>query len=214
MSRIKKGTDPQIKILQVLSKSKEFEQYRLPKETGFSYRTIFYEIQKLEDSKEIKFVKSETSAKRGKKKRVYAITKEGLFRVLLHGITQDELKTIAKCHYDKLRIFKKFSIFESVGLSEKLHENLTNLLHNLRSLIVIDPRLFSKKGEECDDIDQAILEQTLFFAINQRSVQLKNALKADEELKTYVTTYLCEEQENAQKQLDDLREISNFWSKE
>jgi DNA-binding PadR family transcriptional regulator len=76
--RTKTTIKPEMKILSVLAEHREFEQYKLPKETGFSYRTILRFLKPMEIAGWIRLVRTEASEKGGKEKKIYALTLIGL----------------------------------------------------------------------------------------------------------------------------------------
>ena len=76
--RTKTTIRPELKILRVLAEHKEFEQYKLPKETDFSYRTILRYLKPMEKTKWIRLVRTEASEKGGKEKKIYTLTLKGL----------------------------------------------------------------------------------------------------------------------------------------
>jgi hypothetical protein len=76
--RIKTTIKPEVKILSVLVKHGEFGQYRMPKETGLSYRTILRFLKPMEKAGWIRLVRTEASEKGGKERKIYALTIRGL----------------------------------------------------------------------------------------------------------------------------------------
>jgi hypothetical protein len=111
---------PELKILSVLSEHKEFEQYRLPKETGLSYRTILRLLKPMEQHDWIRLVRTEASAKRGKEKKIYALTLRGLTIALM--ISKDMNRIIEKHGAALPLVLGKWDYFKSVGLENEMRE--------------------------------------------------------------------------------------------
>ena len=55
----------------------ELKQYKMPKETGLSYRTVLRTLKPLESQGFIKLVRAEPSKKGGKESKIYSLTLKG-----------------------------------------------------------------------------------------------------------------------------------------
>jgi predicted transcriptional regulator len=120
--RTKTTIKPELKILAALAEHKEFEQYRLPKETGISYRTVLRFLRPMEQWGWVRLVRTEASTKGGKEKKVYALAPRGLAIALM--ISKD-MDNIIKKQSDILPlVLGKWDYFksESVGLEKELRE--------------------------------------------------------------------------------------------
>jgi len=73
---------PELKIIKALIKNPELGQYKMPKETRLSYRTILRTLKPLENQGIIKQVRSEPSKKGGKEKKIYSLTFKGTLTYL------------------------------------------------------------------------------------------------------------------------------------
>ncbi len=130
MARTKQTIPPEIAILNVLSKNQEVEQYKLPKETGLSYRTILRMLTPLEESWYISLVRTEPSKKGGKEKKIFSIDLEGLIYLLSWKrsyayLNSEYLDIVAATHPNLLPlIFGKWQFFSVKGIKEKIVENL------------------------------------------------------------------------------------------
>lgn len=60
----------------------ELKQYKMPKETGLSYRTVLRTLKPLESQGFIKLVRAEPSKKGGKESKIYALTLKGALTYL------------------------------------------------------------------------------------------------------------------------------------
>ena len=108
------------KIIRVLANSKEFEQYRLGKETGLSYRTILRTLKPLERLGFIKLVRTEPSEKGGKEKKIYVLTFKGLWIYLCDTkLTAKQLEEIINRFPDMLLFFRKWHLFVEAGIQDK-----------------------------------------------------------------------------------------------
>jgi len=110
----------ELKILTALAEHKEFEQYRLPKETGFSYRTVLRLLKLMEQDRWIRLVRAEASAKGGKDKKIYSLTLRGLTIALM--ISKDMDKIIEKQSDMLPLVLGKWAYFKSVGLEKEMKE--------------------------------------------------------------------------------------------
>jgi DNA-binding PadR family transcriptional regulator len=121
--RTKTTVTPDLKILAVLAASKEMEQYKLPKETKLSYRTVLRTLKPLEDKNkwQIELVRTEPSKKGGKEKKIYAITLAGLLRVLRNAPVDDieYYRKVISTHPRLLLTFEKWPVFKNAGLEEQ-----------------------------------------------------------------------------------------------
>jgi DNA-binding PadR family transcriptional regulator len=79
-------TEPQQKIINALIKNPELGQYKMPKETKLSYRTILRTLKPLETEGIIKQIRTEPSKKGGKEKKIYSLTLKGTL-IYLKSIT-------------------------------------------------------------------------------------------------------------------------------
>ncbi len=82
MSRTKTAVKTETKIMRAFLTTAELEQYKMPGETGLSYRTILRTLKPLESQGFIKLVRVEPSEKGGKEKKIYALTLKGVFTFL------------------------------------------------------------------------------------------------------------------------------------
>ncbi|MCX8189493.1 MAG: hypothetical protein N3F64_07250 [Nitrososphaeria archaeon] len=71
-----------IRILEAIAKNREIYQYDLPKIIGKSYRQILRHLEQLEDINFIHVIRFEPSTKKGKDKKVYELTLNGLLAYL------------------------------------------------------------------------------------------------------------------------------------
>jgi DNA-binding PadR family transcriptional regulator len=124
--RTKTTVKPEMEILFVLAEHSEFEQYKLPKETGISYRTILRSLKLMEKADWIRLVRTEASEKGGKERNIFSITLAGLILVLherepLWG----QIDKIAKQHTEKLSlIFGKWGFFQENGIRDTIIQRL------------------------------------------------------------------------------------------
>lgn len=82
MSRTKTLIKPEIKVERAFVKNANLKQYKMPNETGLSYRTVLRTLKPLESRGFIKLVKIEPSSKGGKENKIYALTLKGVFSCL------------------------------------------------------------------------------------------------------------------------------------
>ena len=73
---------PELKIIKALIKNPELGQYKMPKETKLSYRTILRTLKPLENEGIIKQTRTEPSKKGGKEKKIYCLTFKGTLTYL------------------------------------------------------------------------------------------------------------------------------------
>jgi DNA-binding PadR family transcriptional regulator len=73
---------PDLKIVKALIKNPELGQYKMPKETKLSYRTILRTLKPLENEGLIKQIRTEPSTKGGKEKKIYSLTFKGTLTYL------------------------------------------------------------------------------------------------------------------------------------
>jgi len=118
--RTKTTIRPELKILTALAEHEEFEQYRLPKETGLSYRTILRLLKPMEQNEWIRLVRTEASAKGGKDKKIYALTPRGIAIALM--VSKDMDKVIEKQGSALPLILGKWGYFKSLGLEKEIRE--------------------------------------------------------------------------------------------
>lgn len=71
-----------IRIIENIAKNGEIYQYDLPKLIGKSYRQILRHLEQLEDIDFIRVIRFEPSTKKGKDKKVYGLTLNGLLAYL------------------------------------------------------------------------------------------------------------------------------------
>ena len=127
MARTKTTQKPEDKIIAALVFNKEIEQYRLPKETKISYRTILRTLKPLEDFGFIRLVRTEPSQKGGKEKKIYAATIKGIWAYLgtENGNLEKpegkkKLEHIINLFPDLLLFFKKWPLFVKAGIHEEM----------------------------------------------------------------------------------------------
>jgi len=113
--------NPPIKILKALAFNTELEQYKMPKETGLSYRTILRNLKPLEDMGDIKLLREEASEKGGKDKKIYSLTYKGLHWCIAMWAFNHAEKIIT-AHSDKLLTFKKWQLFKEAGVSDHIKD--------------------------------------------------------------------------------------------
>ena len=73
---------PELKIINALIKNKELEQYKMPKETKLSYRTILRTLKPMENENLVNKPRTERSKKGGKEKKIYTIKFKGTLTYL------------------------------------------------------------------------------------------------------------------------------------
>ena len=86
MVQTRTTTEPQLQIIKALIKNPELGQYKMPKETKLSYRTILRTLKPLENEGIIKQIRTEPSKKGGKEKKIYSLTFKGTL-IYLKSIT-------------------------------------------------------------------------------------------------------------------------------
>ena len=82
MEQTRETTKPELKIINALIKNPELGQYKMPKETNLSYRTILRTLKPLENEGIIKQIRTEPSTKGGKEKKIYSLTFKGTLAYL------------------------------------------------------------------------------------------------------------------------------------
>jgi len=73
---------PELKIINALIKNKELEQYKMPKETKLSYRTILRTLKPMENEGFVNEPRTERSKKGGKEKKIYTLKFKGTLTYL------------------------------------------------------------------------------------------------------------------------------------
>jgi DNA-binding PadR family transcriptional regulator len=73
---------PELKIINALIKNKELEQYKMPKETKLSYRTILRTLKPMENEGYVNEPRTERSKKGGKEKKIYTLKFKGALTYL------------------------------------------------------------------------------------------------------------------------------------
>jgi DNA-binding PadR family transcriptional regulator len=96
--RTKTTVKPEMAILFVLAEHSEFEQYKLPKETSISYRTILRFLKPMEKADWIHLVRTEASEKGGKERKIYELTLNGLILMLKKSAEQYSFISFDKDH--------------------------------------------------------------------------------------------------------------------
>ena len=221
MSRTKTTISPELRILAVLAASKEMEQYKLPKETGLSYRTVLRTLKTLESEPvtQIRLLRTEPSEKGGKERKIYTITLPGLLRILkesvMRNIILEEPKyipQIAKSHPELLLTFEKWPLFKKVGLEAQILTYLVQgvmdfYIESLTYLVSGVPDLKGKCGRIY--IDQLILLRPFIYErIRGRPLNTKflQICKKDKQLREFIDQQLTLQQEQCERLYHDKTE--------
>ncbi len=107
-----------IKLLTTIAEKKEFAQYDMQRAIGKNYRTVLRYVPKLESCRLIQLSRTENSRKRGKDRKIYAITLLGIIELLKTkvGQTKDFVQLtdrMAQLHPKALPlIFGKWQFFD------------------------------------------------------------------------------------------------------
>ena len=75
-------SSPKLKSREPLLKMKNLKQYKMPNETGLSYRTVLRTLKPLESQGFIKLVRLSLQVKGGKENKIYALTLKGVITCL------------------------------------------------------------------------------------------------------------------------------------
>ena len=124
----KKDLNPEIRILEVLSQHKEFEQYKMTRETGLSYPTLLKHLKRLENTNLIKLVRTEPSEKGGKDKKIYSLTLTGLCKTLADSTSTDSIwenfENVIANNGSLIPVLAKFEVFKKHNLHEDFKQRL------------------------------------------------------------------------------------------
>lgn len=131
-----------IGILEILAKNREMYQYNLPKMIGKSYRQILRHLEQLERINFIRITRFEPAAKKGKDKKVYALTLNGLLAYLQYQAIKNPenfssiVGEIGPCYPNYLPlVFGKWKLWHENGLIEAIIKSMQkNLIEEVRPL--------------------------------------------------------------------------------
>ena len=203
----KTSVKPEIKILQSLSVNKEIEQYKMPKETGLSYRTILRTLRPMEKQGIIKLFRTLPSEKGGKEKKIYTITFLGLINVLATcPLKPKELEKIIAKHPDKLLTFKKWDLFTQANLKDFMLRNLkqglrSNFLEASILSLFTTKSAFKSEKDWRNAIDDAILVDPIENnAYQHYGKNYLEVCRQDKELSGFITKQLAIRKEQRQKE--------------
>ena len=227
LARTKTTILPADKILSVLAKNREFEQYKLPKATGLSYRTILRKLGPMEKNGVIKLVRKEPSEKGGKEKKIYAITFRGLWYYLIELVAEKpygkkQIEKIASTFPEMLLTFKKWNLFVEAKIKDQMIDVLIAGLRDRYAHFYDMLRLFSTHEiprEEMIELAEALERDTirnldkLVIVGSLQIPQLRDVLKQiylkDKELMNFVLESL----EKAKAEYMQTQELDAFLKK-
>ena len=205
--RTKTTITPRLEILFTLATHREMEQYKMPKETDLSYRTILRKLKILEHKnvQQIKLLRTEPSEKGGKEKKIYAITLIGMLHVLKEhpGVAKDfdAVEKMIRGHPDMLLTFEKWPFFEKHGQEKAVLTYLGLALLDFFAETAISMlsgrRLeFRNMNEMRDYIDS----HTLLGSSDDRlRLEFLRTCKEDENLRNFIDKQLALRIENFKK---------------
>ncbi len=222
MPRTKNEIPADYKIIDVLAKNKEYEQYLLPKATGLSYRTILRILEHL-DTKYLGFVtfRTEPSKKGGKEKKIYSITLKGIWAYLARYDTiiklnspegKKELKRIIELFPDFLLFFKKAALFAKHGVLDIfINQFILALHHSWRTYYNMEKTFHKIKEpvkflDTMNSLDNFVFKnidvETLLVPLLKNRELLAPIYLSDPEL----SKVICEHISEAEKELLQLQE--------
>jgi len=226
-----------IDILTFLAQVPEYPQYDLPKgleKIGItkSYRTIFRHINKLEEMGLVRLVRTEPSAKGGKERKIYSITRGGLLHVLpIFLILKEDfarlLDSVAKNHGNLFpNLLGKWQFWEREGRKDVI---LSRMERGLRRLMDALPFFkihemmpyFEENVEQINVVTEALYEQLftniVLFSEEWETVgqflEFLNILKKDEDLRQLTSSWFSDEVSRCMKQLAKMNGLENAWAR-
>lgn len=107
MPSYKRGMETLYRILRELALNQKVEQYKLPKTTGVSYRTVLRQLKLLKSLGFARVAEQKRSQKRGKEKNIWGITFLGIMAYMRNASIK-EIDQIAKVHKDKWIVFQEW----------------------------------------------------------------------------------------------------------
>jgi DNA-binding PadR family transcriptional regulator len=216
LGRTKTTTTPKAKIILALAVTKEIEQYKLPKITKLSYRTILRTLKPLEEQNLIKLVRTEPSKKGGKEKKIYTLALDGLIFSFLQPETwgpEGKILKIISSHPEMLLTFKKWELFKNNQLEEfVLNDCLTPAISGLSYVL----KYWSSNKHpffpvNSNMIKQSIDDAVLYGALSLNSPyvpKLMELYKNDPEISELITKNIAQQK----KQYQDYNNTMKMWT--
>lgn len=209
MSR--KGIETEAKILKLLALNKGTSQYDIPDKIGVHYTTVLRQLKKLENEKKVTF-KEIGSMKKGKDKKIYSLTLEGLLEVFYNWNNKtiagnDVLKIIEDYKNIGWLCFKKFHLFKEAGLQNEMVQYIVDgFFYMFRRWMRLQE--YIKAGfEKLDpkiDIDRGILFDYLFI---KQNMEIAKVCKSDLEINDFINA----EFERRRKEFEAFKKVEQFW---
>ena len=225
-----------IDILTLLAQVPEYPQYDLPKgleKVGIrkSYRTIFRHMNTLEKMGLVRLVRTEPSAKGGKERKIYSITRGGLLHVLAIFLRQKKdfdrlIDSMAENHGNLFpNLLGKWQFWEKEGgkdvILSRMKKGLIRLMDTL-PFFKIHEMIPTLKGniEQISIITEGVYEQ-LFTRIVLFSdwetvgpfLEFLNILKKDEDLRQLTSLWFRDEVSICMKQLAIMNGLESAWAR-
>jgi len=126
----KNGLDTTHKILKLLALKKEMPQFDIPEKLGKAYSTIFIKLKKLEQKKLVKVVRTQTSKKRGKPKKIFGLTLFGW--LICYGqnvLTAEHIPRLVEAFKDEVPlVFGKWDYFKKESVEKIAEKHLMNTM--------------------------------------------------------------------------------------
>ena len=177
MYRTEQKTKPELKIINALIKNPELEQYKMPKETKLSYRTILRTLKPMENEGFVNKPRTEQSKKGGKEKKIYSIKFKGTLTYLnsITPQTKDYLIKDRICYS-----LEKANTIIMENLKPLTLDTITNSLENLGNQI--DFPIFKQINWLIEhygiDVLRAIVSAASLTIDRDKSPSLKNIKKS------------------------------------
>ena len=188
MSR--KGIETEAKILELLALNKGTSQYDIPDKIGVHYTTVLRQLKKLENEKMVTF-KETGSMKKGKDKKIYSLTLEGLLKVVYNWNNKtvagnDVVKIIEDYKDIGWLSFKKFELFKKAGFENELVQYIVDgFFRAFRNWLTF--RDYIEAGisqlDIKNDIDSAIIVDSLII---KQNIKIAEVCKSDPEIRAFV----------------------------
>jgi hypothetical protein len=202
------------KLMSLLSQNKELYQSGLEEKLGISYRNTIRLLKHLEKEKIIEY-RFEPSWKQGPGRKVWKLTSEGFIYALFqkeHWKDRESLRKVIGAHFDKLLVFKKWSLFAQVGLEDFMESRLAQAILDLKITLRLTSDLepLHSPSFYISTIDKLVLYHSLLIPSNFQS-QVQKVFRQDPELRKYVNDSIDRQEAQLRKRLSGLKKFKVSW---